>query len=137
MKDSTARTEIRVLAALLLSTRDDIDPESLFYANVALLTTPNIFGLWAEGVETFLSDIICEAWSRATKHQRFALRATNLTVPAITRAFDSETIGFQKAASVVVAARHAVQTGLDDSLLLRLEEMSASTKHPASIGPTP
>jgi hypothetical protein len=137
MKDSNAKTEIRVLASLLLTARDDTDPGDLFYANVGLITAPNIFGLWAEDVETYVAEIICESWLRAVKHQRFALLSPNLTVPAITNACESDSNGFQKAARVVVAARNAVQSRLDDSLLQRLKEISADSEYPTSIATTP
>jgi hypothetical protein len=123
MKNTEEKTETRILASLLLTAGEDTNPENLFYANVALLTTPNIFGVWSNDIETFLAKLICEAWLRAVKHQRFALRSPNLTVPAISGACDSDAEGLQKAAKVVVAARNAVQTKLDDSLLTKLKEM--------------
>lgn len=123
MKNTEEKTEIRILASLLLTASEDTNPENLFYANVALLTTPNVFGVWSNDIETFLATLICEAWLRAVKYQRFALRSPNLTVPPITDACGSDAEGLQKAAKVVVAARNAVQTKLDDSLLTKLKEM--------------
>jgi len=123
MKNTEEKTETRILASLLLAAGENTNPENLFYANVALLTTPNIFGVWSNDIETFLAKLICEAWLRAVKDQRFALRSPNLTVRAIVGACDSDAEGLQKAAKVVVAARNAVQTKLDDSLLTKLKEM--------------
>jgi hypothetical protein len=124
MKNTEEKTETRILASLLLTAGEDTNPENLFYANVALLTTPNIFGVWSNDIEMFLAKLICEGWLRAVKDQRFALRSPNLTVPAIVGACDSDAEGFRKAAKVVVAARSAIQTKLDDSLLTKLTDMS-------------
>jgi hypothetical protein len=119
MKDQDQRTEVRLLAALLLSRDESIDPENLFYANVVLITTPNAFGLWGEDVESYVAEMISENWRRVVEHQRFALRSPNLTVPEILRAC-TEGGGFKKAARILLAARGAVQTPLADSLLQQL-----------------
>jgi len=136
MRNSKEKTEIRILASLLLTAREDTSPENLFYADVVLLTTPNIFGVWGTDIEPFLSQLICEAWSRATTNQRFALRSPNLTVPAINSACNSPTNGFSKAAKIVIAARNAVQTKLDDGLLSRLIEMSGEIENAGSANAT-
>jgi hypothetical protein len=136
MRNSEEKTEIRILASLLLTAREDTSAENLFYADVVLLTTPNIFGVWGTDIEPFLSQLMCEAWSRATQNQRFALRSPNLTVPAINSACHFPTNGFSKAAKIVIAARNAVQTKLDDSLLSKLIEMSGEIEHAGSADAT-
>jgi hypothetical protein len=123
IRDTNEKTEIRILAAFLLTVREDTNPENLFYANVALVTTPNIFGVWADDIAETLVGLIPAAWLRAIKHQRFALKSPNLTVPVITDACASETKGFRKAATIILAARNAVSTKIDDSLLQTLMEM--------------
>lgn len=123
IRDATAKTEIRILAALLLSVREDTNPENLFYSNVALLTTPNIFGLWSDDVADHLAQLIAAAWLRAIRHQRFALRSPNLTIPTIGDACSSELKGFRKAATIILAARNAVSTRMDESLARKLMEI--------------
>jgi hypothetical protein len=127
IRDANEKTEIRILAALLLSAREDTSPENLFYSNVALLTTPNIFGLWGDEIQDQLAQLIAEAWLRAIEHQRFALRSPNLTIPAIVDACSGELKGFRKAATIILAARTAVSTGMDESLARKLIEMRDNT----------
>jgi hypothetical protein len=129
IRDMNEKTEIRILAALLLTINEDTNPENLFYANVALLTTPNIFGVWADDVAQPLGELISTAWMRAIKHQRFALKSPNLTVSAIADACSSEIRGFPKAAGIVLAARNAVSTKIDDGLLQKLIQLRDSKQN--------
>jgi hypothetical protein len=126
LRDANEKTEIRILAAILLTAREDTNPENLFYANVALLTTPNIFGVWADDVAQQLEELISAAWMRAIKHQRFALKSPNLTVSTIEDACSSEISGFRKASAIVLAARNAVSTKIPDQLLQKLIELRDS-----------
>lgn len=129
IRDVNEKTEIRILAALLLTVREDTNPENLFYANVALLTTPNIFGVWTDDVAQQLEELISAAWMRAIKHQRFALKSPNLTASAIADACSSEIRGFPKGAAIVLAARNAVSTRIDDGLLQKLIELRGSKQN--------
>jgi hypothetical protein len=124
IRDANQKTEIRILACLLLTAREDTNPENLFYANVALLTTPNIFGVWGNDIAEYLAQLISEAWLRAVEHQRFALRSPNLTAPSISQACSDELKGFQRAATIVLAASNAVSTRMDESLARTLMTMS-------------
>jgi hypothetical protein len=124
MKDTHASMDCRSVAALLLSAEESLDPENRFYADVGLLWSPDLFGLWSEDVERDIESFISRGWSRAIVACRFALRSPNFNAPAIADACGDKAKGLKKAARVILAARLAVSVRIDDTILSRLKALA-------------
>jgi hypothetical protein len=109
VRDTTARPENRVLAAVVASARMDIDPENRFYAN-ALVTITELNRSWLEATEATVADLIVTGWTKVAENERFALKSPALNAPAIIAAgADESATGLAKAARVLLAARNAIE----------------------------
>jgi hypothetical protein len=109
VRDTTARPENRVLAAVVASARMDIDPEDRFYAN-ALVTITELNGSWLEATEATIADLVVTGWTKVAENERFALKSPALNAPAIIAAgADESATGLAKAARVLLAARNAIE----------------------------
>ncbi|MEK6303710.1 MAG: hypothetical protein AABO41_23645 [Acidobacteriota bacterium] len=124
MKDIQASMDCRSVAALLLTADESLDPENRFYADVALLAPPDLYGLWCEDVENNIASLVSNAWSRLIVTCRFSLQSPNLTCPAIANACGDNAKGLKKAARVILAARMAVSARIDNTILSRLRTLA-------------
>jgi hypothetical protein len=122
LKSTELANEIRVVAALILSSRNDLNPEDRFYANVVLATT-NLYDNWLGESEQTIGDMVANAWLLICENERFSLRSPNTTADLITSACrDNSCFGLKKASRVLLAARPAVRTSVADDILTTLKE---------------
>ncbi len=123
LRDTAARPENRVLAAVIASARTDIDPESRFYANVLIIIT-DLIKSWRDATEVTIADLVVNGWTKAAENERFALKSPTLNAPTILAACaDRTATGLAKAARVLLAARNAIElriSGLELEKLRRL-----------------
>jgi len=110
MKNNDSPGDARLIAAILVSADESVDPESLFYSNLLLLSPPDLFGLWREDVEDDLTTLIVNAWSRVIANHRALLLSPGLTVPSIRAACDDQSRGLENVARILLAARLALST---------------------------
>ena len=126
MRNDTADSRLRDLSALLVSADEFSGVEDLYYASV-LLVLSGAYSMWRSRIREDVSQIITRAWLRVASTERFSLRSPQLTVPAISAACNLSGNGFEKAAKILLAARHAVWTRAGDSVLSRLNSVAEGT----------
>jgi hypothetical protein len=124
LRDAAARPENRVLAAVVISSRTDIDPENRFYANVLILIS-NLNRSWREATEVTIADLVVNGWTKTAENERFALKSPTLNAPMILAACADETAtGLAKASRVLLAARHAVELRIGGTELETLRRLA-------------
>jgi hypothetical protein len=129
VRNTAARPENRVLAAVVASSRTDIDPENRFYAN-ALLTITDLNRTWQEATEATIAKLVVNGWMKVAKNERFALKSPTLNAPTILAACDDQTAtGLAKAARVLLAARNAIQLRIGSSELEALRRLADSQEN--------
>ncbi len=122
LRNGAANGDERLLAAILLSASDDLDPESLFYANV-LLAGGEYNSLWQEAYEDGLATMLSSKWEKVIREQPFSLRSPQIHCPLILSACnDTSSTGFQKIAKILLSVNAAVQTRIGDPMLNLLRQ---------------
>lgn len=126
MRNVAADSRLRDLTAILISSDESSSVEDLYYASVLLvLSAAN--SMWRSRVREDVAQIITKAWLRVATTERFSLCSPQLTAPAILDACQLPDNGLKKAAGILLAARHAVHTGIGDSVLSRLNSLAEDT----------
>ena len=115
----------RMLASLRVSTSSRATADQLFYADTILLDTLPHDG-WIKECAGPLAGLFSNHWLEQCKF-RMGLRSPLLTIPAIRDACQSKAEGLQKAAQILVAARHAVSVRLPDRILEDFNRLATGT----------
>jgi hypothetical protein len=124
LKDGSADNEYRWIVALLLTARDELDPETRFYASTVL-----VYGdyakRWQELYEDSLATLISREWTKIATQQPFALNSPRINCPIILSACkDDSVIGLKKAARILLAAKNAVQTTMGEIIENKLIQLA-------------
>jgi len=113
----------RQLASLFLSQRpSDVGFPDLLQAHVFLLDRFSQYSFWGQYVEETLSEMIASAWAQKAQ-ARFALRAPNVTGPALEAACSMEPECFSKSAAILLAAADATGIRLPQLLVGRYRQL--------------
>src|SRR5581483_159861 len=124
LRDGTAASEFRMVAALLLSADDLLDVENRFYAN-ALLITPDFHKPWQVETEKVIASLIIGRWLQIAEGERFSLLSPSVTAPQILSACRDETCdGLRKTARVLLAVRAAVHTNISGTKLTEIQQQA-------------
>ncbi len=117
------RTEIRCIAALIISSRELIKPVYRLYAEFSLVHMMKIFP-WIEAVEMDIEQIISRNWKRVITQQSFALLTPRTNIPIIAKACSDPSKGLKKSAKILLAARNAVSLLIPEVELKQLKELA-------------
>jgi hypothetical protein len=125
LKDSSAPSENRLVAALILSADENLDVENRFYANLVLVITEFIRS-WKEPIEDDIGSIVVDEWARIAEHERFALRAPSVNAASILTACHNDEVrgGIRKAARVLMIVKNAVRTTVSGDVLEQLRQLA-------------
>lgn len=112
-----------VIAAIRISNDADVSPVGMLVGHMRLL---EYFSSRKIGpvIEGQFASVVTTQWLRRCKLPA-ALNLPRITVPAIRLACESEKAGFKKVASVLLAARNAVNLSVPEALLQKWRQMAA------------
>ncbi len=124
LTDHTVDDDRRWLAALLLATVDDLDPETLFCAHV-LLVQSNYGSQWQDVYADSLASMISREWEKIAEQQSHTLLSPRLNCPAIlSTCRDTSRNGMRKVAAILLSAKNAVQTKIPETILDKLRRLA-------------
>jgi hypothetical protein len=123
VNDSSANTDRRVLACILVCSTNGLSPLCSFCAQLGVFQWMQS-QIFKEELAQNLLAIVEKDWTRHSNNPA-ALISPRLTVPQLSAALASDTPALKKVTRVLLAARHAVSVNLPDSILKTLKEYSA------------